>query len=217
MVVSTERAARVAFSHSGAINDFNPRRRSHGRYFCHRYSDWLPMIRAFFLLLAVVSQFANAETIPATSGPLTFVVENYAPSGQTTSVQSSYQAACDAGLVLWQTKYPSSGFFLKGCQVANPTAGVNQNYGTARYGYGSSGGEYTGIIIVKSVGYSCPSGQNWTLDGATCISACLSPLRRARSQTVLGSSSARTATVSIRDIRTTRISRERWLESPRVL
>lgn len=126
------------------------------------------MIRAFFLLLAVFSQFANAETIPATSGPLTFVVQNSAPSAQTSSVQSSYQAACDAGLVLWQTQYPSSGFFLKACQVANPTAGVNQNYGTARYGYGSSGGEYTGIIIVKSVGYSCPSGQNWTLVGATC-------------------------------------------------
>lgn len=120
------------------------------------------------LLAFVFVTTARAETIPATSGPQTFVVRNDAPSGQTTSVQSSYQAACDAGLVLWQMKYPSSGFFLKSCQVSNPTAGVDQNYGSARYGYGTSGGEYYGTIIVKSVGFSCPSGQNWTLNGESC-------------------------------------------------
>lgn len=128
--------------------------------------------RVFFFavgfLLTAFSVFALAETIPATSGPLTFVVENSPPSAQTTSVQGSYQAACDAGLVLWQTKFPSSGFFLKGCQVSNPTAGVGQFYGTATYGYGTSGGEYTGSILPKSVGYSCPSGQNWTLNGSVC-------------------------------------------------
>lgn len=124
------------------------------------------------LLLALTGFFfvhlCHAEVISATSGPQSFVVRNDAPSGQTTSIQSSYQAACDAGLVLWQTKYPSSGFFLKSCQISNPTAGVDQNYGSARYGYGTSGGEYYGTIIVKSVGYSCPEGQNWTLSGTQC-------------------------------------------------
>ena len=121
------------------------------------------------LLAFVFVTTARAETIPATSGPQTFEVRNQAPSGQTTAVQSSYQAACDAGLVLWQAKFPSSGFYLKSCQVSNPTAGENQLFGTAQYGYGTSGGYYTGQIVVKSVGFSCPSGQNWTLSGSSCV------------------------------------------------
>lgn len=123
-------------------------------------------------LLALVFVTARAETIPATSNVAqTYVAWDFRSY---IAASSAIQAACSAALAYKNSQ--GANYDLGSCVVTNSaTSGlsVGTQVANARFLYhglteAQGGFAEQRSINVASVGYACPSGQDWTLSGSTC-------------------------------------------------
>lgn len=128
---------------------------------------------ALGLILAVWSAYVSAETIPATQQTSATVhaactTNTFDSSCRTSSTPSG---ACNA----WKSQFPAwSGYTFQNvasgqCWWNNATLGMTNYSLGGKYMYPAyQCGSAAPTGSPSSCGYTCPSGQGWTLDGQTC-------------------------------------------------
>lgn len=113
------------------------------------------------LLLATVSAFATAETIPATAGAMW----GNGGYGSGPFIYPTAQAACEA---TGPGTSPNWYFDFRVTPTCTPESSqCDCQAHTNRWG-DPAFWEATGRTANKGSGYTCPTGQDWTLNGSTC-------------------------------------------------
>lgn len=137
------------------------------------------------MLLGALAVVANAETIPATLGPATvqpsWGYQMYGPNGLSSCAAVAAALSNASGTV---TCEQCEGTTLKGVCRARVTytdgTGYLLPYNIVEGCPSSMTPNYnTGLCEGSGTSYSCPTGQNWTLDGQTCTRPdCVEPETR---------------------------------------
>lgn len=129
------------------------------------------------LVLGAISVVSHAETISATLSVTSYTIGSYSAK---IGGYPTQQEACEAGLGWLKSGGGVPAATLASCTARSgiTVSGPGQIVGDADYAYPPNGHIYQ-YVTSFAVGYTCPSGQNWTLQGNQCTRAeCVAPQTR---------------------------------------